>query len=356
MIKELLINTLSCENGKYFNIEDLPTWASRVQSDGRLEYIEINDKIVSYVAYYVNDERYFITMVWTDPLYRGQGLSKKIIAKIVNSTDLPIDLSVHKDNPVYWLYRSLKFENVAGNGNNIEMRRIKKIGCMQPYLFPYAGYFGLINSCDKILFYDDVNFIKKGWIHRQKILMNGTSHMFTIPVKKISQNKFINEIELLNEPKDISKILKTIETLYKKAPHFDDVYPMIERVLTSKYNNLDEMVISSIVKTCEYIGIPIVWERSSIAEVNTCGMERAERLIQITKNQGFSNYINVGPSELYTKSHFKENGVNLYFNKHNVKEYNQWGGPFVSHLSCIDFLMFNSKEECKKLILNYEVI
>ena len=356
MIKELLVNTLSRENGKYFHIEDLHKWAAKVELNGKVETIEEDGKVVSYVAYYINEKRYFITMVWTDPNHRGNGLSKKIINKLASSTELPIDLRVHKNNPAYWLYRSLKFEKVGSYGDEIEMRKVRKIGVMQPYLFPYAGYFGLINSCDKILFYDDVNYIKKGWINRQKILMNGSDYMFSVPVKKVSQNKFINEIELLNDKKATDKILKTIESVYKKAPYFNEVYPIIKKVFTEDNTNLDELVISSIVSVCQYLDIPINWERSSKAEGNTCGMERASRLIQITKNQGFSNYVNVGPSELYTKENFKENGINLFFNKHNVKEYDQWGGPFVSHLSSIDFLMFNSKRKCKEIILSYDIV
>jgi GNAT superfamily N-acetyltransferase len=357
MIKELLVNTLSPENGTYFNIENLNQWAAKVELNGKIEYIKIEDKIASYVAYYVNDERYFITMVWTDPIHRGKGLSKKIIKKLVSLTDLPIDLRVHKDNPAYWLYRNLKFEDVSVHGEEIELRRIKKIGVMQPYLFPYAGYFGLINSCDKILFYDDVNYIKKGFINRQKILVNGSPHFIRIPLVKASQNKFINEIEIFVENEiNTTKILKTIEASYKKAPYFNDVYPIIEKILTREYKMLDEMVISSIASVCDYLGIDIDWERSSIAEGGTCGMDRADRLIQIAKNQGFNNYINVGPSELYTKEYFKERGINLFFNKHEVKEYEQFKKPFVSHLSCIDFLMFNPKRKCKELILSYKVI
>lgn len=320
MIKELLVNTLSPENGTYFHIENLSQWASKVELNGKIESISIDDKVASYVAYYVNDERYFITMVWTDPIHRGKGLSKKIIKKLVSLTDLPIDLRVHKDNPAYWLYRNLKFEDVSVHGEEIELRRVKKIGVMQPYLFPYAGYFGLINSCDKILFYDDVNFIKRGFINRQKILVNGSSYLFGIPLIKASQHKFINEIEILNDERNLSKILKTIEASYKKAPYFNDVYPIIEKVIKGNYKKLDEMVISSIVNVCDYLGIEINWERSSTAEGDTCGMERSKRLIQITKNQGFNNYINVGPSELYTKEQFKEDGINLFFNKHEIKE------------------------------------
>ena len=181
----ILSESLKSENNVYFHIEDLVEWSKKVISKGHVEYTTNKEgEVISYVAYYKNKESYFITMVWTHSDYRGKGLSKKIIKDIVNSTELPIDLEVHKDNPAYNLYRLLKFEAIDFCDDQIIMRRCKKLAIMQPYIFPYVGYFSLINSSDKILFYDDVNFIKRGWIHRQRILINGKDYMFTIPLNK----------------------------------------------------------------------------------------------------------------------------------------------------------------------------
>lgn len=207
-LEKILANSLKTENHKYFHIEDLGEWSKKVLSKGYVEYQTDEDgNVISYVAYYKNKNSYFITMVWTHPNHRGKGLSKKIIKDIVNSTELPIDLEVHKDNPAYNLYRILKFEAVDFKNDQIIMRRCKKLAIMQPYIFPYVGYFSLINSSDKILFYDDVNFIKRGWIHRQRILINGKDHLFTIPLNKPSQNNKINQIEISkNEGRE--KIIK----------------------------------------------------------------------------------------------------------------------------------------------------
>nr|WP_310590339.1 WbqC family protein [Dyadobacter sp. NIV53] len=71
------------------------------------------------------------------------------------------------------------------------------IAIMQPYIFPYIGYFQLINAVDKFIIYDDVNFINKGWINRNNILVSGQAHLFTIPLKDASQNKLIHEVELI---------------------------------------------------------------------------------------------------------------------------------------------------------------
>ncbi len=354
-LEKILENSLKTENHKYFHIEDLTEWSKKVLSKGHVEYrTDEADGVISYVAYYKNKNNYFITMVWTHPNHRGKGLSKKIIKDIVDSTELPIDLKVHKDNPAYNLYRILKFETVGFNDDQIIMRRCKKLAIMQPYIFPYIGYFSLINSSDKILFYDDVNFIKRGWIHRQRILINGKDHLFTIPLNKPSQNKKINQIEI-SENESRIKIIKSIEGAYKKAPYFKEVFPIIKKVILGKYTHIDEMAISSLVAVCKYLNLEINYDRTSKADPDSQGKEKCERLASITKTLGFSNYVNV-INDMYDKETFKTKGVNLFFNDHKIKSYNQFGKPFISHLSIIDVLMFNSIRDAKKLMLSYHII
>ena len=93
-----------------------------------------------------------------------------------------------------------------------------RLAIMQPYFMPYIGYLQLMNAVDKFVLYDDVNYINKGWINRNRILVNGQAYLFTIPLKEASQNRLINEIYLSNDPKWKGKLLKTIEQGYKKAP------------------------------------------------------------------------------------------------------------------------------------------
>src|SRR5690606_3799363 len=99
-----------------------------------------------------------------------------------------------------------------------------KIAIMQPYLFPYLGYFQLINAVETFVFYDDVNFIKRGWINRNQILVDNKAALFTVPLKKASQNKLINEIDMAIDEKWLSQFFKTIEQNYKNAPYFDDTF------------------------------------------------------------------------------------------------------------------------------------
>ena len=99
-----------------------------------------------------------------------------------------------------------------------------KLGIMQPYFVPYIGYWQLMNAVDKYVIYDDVNFIKRGWINRNNILVNGKAQLFTISLNRASQNRLINEIEIGD---DFQNFLRTIEMAYKKAPYFDEVYNIL---------------------------------------------------------------------------------------------------------------------------------
>src|ERR1035437_2930920 len=105
-----------------------------------------------------------------------------------------------------------------------------KIAIMQPYIMPYIGYFQLINAVDKFVILDDVNYINKGWINRNNILVNKKAHLFVIPLKEASQNKLINEINISDEGKWKANLLKTIEQNYKRSPYFTIVYALIEEI------------------------------------------------------------------------------------------------------------------------------
>ena len=109
------------------------------------------------------------------------------------------------------------------------------IAVMQPYFFPYIGYFQLINSVDKFIIYDDVNFINRGWVNRNNLLSNGNKLLVTVPLKKSSQNKLINEVEISYEVDWKGKFIKVFESLYKKSPYFNEVIELIGRIFENDF-------------------------------------------------------------------------------------------------------------------------
>ncbi len=232
---------------------------------------------------------------------------------------------------------------------------MKKVAIMQPYLFPYIGYWQAINAVDEYVLYDDVTYIKGGWINRNNILLNGQSHLITLPLENSSSFKLINEIFVTSNIKIKEKLCKTIYMAYSKAPYFEWVYPIIEKSII-KDGIISEIIYETILGICDYIGIKTKILLSSKIDKNS-ELKAEEKVINIVTKLNGKIYINaIGGQELYNKENFNKNNIDLYFIKTNSVEYKQFNNAFVPNLSIIDVLMFNSKEEVRELLNQYELI
>lgn len=231
-----------------------------------------------------------------------------------------------------------------------------KLAIMQPYIFPYIGYFQLINAVDKIVIYDDVNFINRGWINRNRILVNGKDSLFTIPLKDASQNKLINEIDVNWDPAWKNKFLKTIEQSYKKAPFYQEGLEIIEKTLNIEDLNTSNVIFNNLNVICEYLDITTELIPSSAIYQNT-DLKAQERILDICLQEKANHYINpIGGLELYDKSYFESKGLKLNFIKSKSVVYKQFKNDFVPWLSMIDVLMFNSKETIQGFLNEYELV
>ena len=227
------------------------------------------------------------------------------------------------------------------------------LAIMQPYLFPYIGYWQLINAVDVFVIFDDVNFIKKGYINRNLILVGGKSQQFTLELIGASQNKLINEIEVGNNSQ---KLLKTIEMSYKKAPYFDNVYPIIEDILNNKEKNLAKFIGYSLEQISSYLKLNTKFIYSSDIEKDN-SLKAQDKILDICKKLNATSYMNaIGGQELYSKEIFKENGIELYFLKTELLEYKQFKNNFIPYLSIIDILMFNHVTEVKLMLCKYDLV
>ena len=231
-----------------------------------------------------------------------------------------------------------------------------KIGIMQPYFLPYIGYWQLLNEVDQYVIYDDVNFIKGGWINRNRILVNKESKMLTLKLNKASSNKLINEIEILEDGIQIRQILKTIETFYRKAPYFQVIYPLLEKILKFNEPNLVKFIKNSFRIICEYLDIKTKLIMSSSLEKKN-ELKGQEKVINICKALKATEYYNaIGGQKLYSFDKFREEKIQLKFLKTKDIKYKQLDNEFISNLSVLDVLMFNSKEEVKKMLNSYSII
>jgi len=235
----------------------------------------------------------------------------------------------------------------------------KTVAVMQPYIFPYIGYFQLIDAADTFVFYDDVNFIKQGWINRNKVLGTNTPITFTIPLKSISSFKLIKDTEINTSLylKWLKKFLKTLEQTYKKAPYYRSTFELISDILKEDTNNISELSIKRIQVISDYLELGTEFILSSEEFNNSVSLERTERLFHICNDLKAESYINsIGGKALYRKEEFAACNLELKFLKPNLKPYSQFSNTCILGLSIIDVLMFNTKEEVLDLIKGYQLI
>ena len=236
-----------------------------------------------------------------------------------------------------------------------ESEMSKKIAIMQPYFFPYIGYWQLINSVDTFVLYDNIQFTKKGWINKNRYLENGKDKLFSICIEK--DNHLLNVIDRVISPEfNKKKLLSQLQNAYAKAPYKKDVLPFLEEVINFESTNLFDYIHNSIVKTMEYLDIKTQMIISSHIDCNH-DLKSSDRVIDICRSVNASDYINpIGGVELYDKQDFKTHGINLYFLKTNDIKYRQFNNEFIPNLSIIDVLMFNSPENIKEMLNQYVLI
>lgn len=235
------------------------------------------------------------------------------------------------------------------------VRFLMKLGIMQPYFFPYIGYWQLINAVDKYVVYDDVTYIKGGWISRNNILLNNSKHMLTLPLVSPSSFKKINEIDITKEIKMKEKVIKTIKTAYLKAPYYKDIIPFIERLFDSN-TNIATLNYNAILEINNYLEITTEVLLSSAIEKDN-SLKGQDKVLHINKVLGADIYINaIGGKKLYSKDKFEEKNIKLFFLQTGDIKYKQYNDEFISNLSIIDVLMFNDKKKIQDFLNNYTLI
>ena len=228
-----------------------------------------------------------------------------------------------------------------------------KVAIMQPYLFPYIGYFQLMNAVDEFVVYDNIQYTKKGWINRNRILVNGKDAYITFPLKKDSDYIDIKDRYLADDwVLERKKILNRISESYRKAPSFEFAYPVIEKIILFEETNLFKFILNSLTVLKEYLSIKTLFPISSEININH-ELKAEKKVIAICKAKNADVYINpIGGVDMYNKDEFKNKGIDLRFLKTTDVTYKQFNNDFVPMLSIIDVMMFNTKEEIKNYLDN----
>lgn len=232
------------------------------------------------------------------------------------------------------------------------------LAIMQPYFCPYIGYFQLMAAVDTFVIYDNIQFTKKGWINRNRILVNGKDEYITLTLKKDSDYLNINQRYLsVDFDKDKIKLLNKIKGVYQKAPNFEEAYSILNEIFDFQSNNLFDFIFNSILVWRNYLGIDNKIIKSSDLGFDIENYKGEEKVLEICKHLKIDVYVNsIGGIELYKINNFLAKNINLKFIKSQPIEYSQFKNEFVPWLSIIDVAMFNDIATIKEYLTNYTLI
>lgn len=233
-----------------------------------------------------------------------------------------------------------------------------RVAIMQPYVFPYLGYYQLLHASDRFVLFDDVNFIKKGWINRNRILLNGQPYTFTIPVQDVSQNRTIKDHMIGADQSWKPKLMANLKHAYAKAPCFAEVYPVLEDMFMEAEGSVAELAGRSIRYVAERAALPVSIHRASDLALSV-DLKGQERILAVCAAHGATRYINpANGAELYAAERFAARGIELRFLRMNEDlSYPQTGAStHVPALSAIDALMHCTPEELRTLLGQYKLL
>jgi hypothetical protein len=227
---------------------------------------------------------------------------------------------------------------------------------MQPYFFPYIGYFQLISAVDLFILYDNIKYTKKGWISRNRMLQNGKDVTFSLPLRSDSDHLNVCKRELAVDF-NRDKLLNRFQEAYRRAPYFAQTFPLVDQVVRYEDTNLFRFLHHSVVKICEYLGITTEIRISSSVAIDH-ELKNQDKVLALCKAVGTNTYVNaIGGKALYSKEVFREKGIELKFVQSSPFEYAQFGNAFVPWLSIIDVMMFNPLDTIQTYIsTNFELI
>ena len=234
-----------------------------------------------------------------------------------------------------------------------------KLAIMQPYFFPYIGYFSLIKHTDEFILFDTAQYIRHGWIDRNRILKQTNDWQYiNVPLTKHSLETKIKDVKINNQENWKEKIFKQLLHYKKKSPFYNETINVLSQGLQIETDSIVELNANTLRCVCEYLGINFNYKiytemDSKIQKVNAPD----EWALNICKAIGnVEEYWNPpGGMEFFDRSKYEDAGVKLYFQKVNIKPYPQRRGPenIITGLSMLDVMMFNSIEDINKMLDNF---
>lgn len=215
-----------------------------------------------------------------------------------------------------------------------------RLAIMQPYFFPYIGYFQLLGAVDLFIVYDNIKYTKKGWINRNRMLRNGEATVFSLPLKGAPDHLEVCQRQVADDF-NAAKLLNQFENAYHRAPCHEATLTLLSEGCGQPAENLFDALNRGIKKTCENLNLQTPIRPSSSIAIDHA-LKGQDKVLALCEAVGADTYINaIGGLELYSREDFAKRGIKLHFLRSQSVEYPQFGAPFVPWLSILDVLMFN---------------
>ncbi len=231
-----------------------------------------------------------------------------------------------------------------------------RIAIMQPYLFPYLGYFQLMSKVDAFWLLDTAQFVKRGWMNRNNVFCQGEKTLFSIPVERARRDALIFERKYATEaPIAFRKLLLTLENSYSKAPYIENSCAMVEHARHRSIQNLEgadftELTEFALRNCADHIGVTTPIKRISSLGLDT-SLSGQDRIIAACQMIGAREYLNMaGGRDLYSDSDFESAGVKLLFLHQDLLPYSQGTPHFEPGLSILDAIAHVAPEDFPRLI------
>ena len=230
-----------------------------------------------------------------------------------------------------------------------------KCAIMQPYFLPYIGYFQLMDAVDVFIIYDNIKYTKKGWINRNRYLLNSSEAVFTVPLVKGSDELQVVE-RTISDSFDRRRFLDRLREAYRGAPYLNETMELLAAIVNNDETNLFRFIHQSVMRICRVLAITTEVVVSSTIPVDHT-LKAEDKVLAICKAMNAGVYINaIGGVELYSKERFASEGIALKFIKSAPVEYPQFGNSFVPWLSIVDLLMFNPTADIQALLKNVSYV
>ncbi|WP_250482929.1 WbqC family protein [Caballeronia sp. GaOx3] len=225
-----------------------------------------------------------------------------------------------------------------------------RLAIMQPYFFPYIGYFQLVAAVDRFVFYDDVNYIKNGWINRNRVLAGAGDRYITVPLSGASPSAKIRDVPMQPREVWLRKMLESLRHTYAKAPHYARVSALVERSLSASTDHISTLASQTVVDVCQYLDIDTEFVATS-TQYGNAELKSTDRVLDICAKERARVYVNLpGGRALYDEATFHSNDIELAFIQPNLSAYAQFEHAFRPGLSILDVLMFNTPDRVRAML------